>query len=176
MTLNVIKTAKKGMEAYLESLEPSLVFQLKELLGKLPFKLDQGFEPALIQAIHFEYEPEYFDIVCYPIGVPSEVIIVSQHKQYSYLYPDELKAGFYQWLAGIEKSQASELEEQFLNLTYDLFEQWFNRCWDAAKIANPAIRGFLSVHDTSYITDLDRKVIVRDFEIEQQFKEEKKND
>ena len=47
------------------------------------------------------------------------------------------------------------MREALNSLMTELYVAWFSAAWKTARKAAPSIRGFLSVHDTIWRTDLD---------------------
>jgi uncharacterized protein YfaT (DUF1175 family) len=52
------------------------------------------------------------------------------------------------------KLLACDLEADIEELRNELFEAWFVRVWKKAVKPSPKTRGFISIHDTSWIRDL----------------------
>jgi len=54
------------------------------------------------------------------------------------------------------------MEKELREYKYKAFEDWFADCWDNAK-GNTKLKGFFSIHDTMWVTNLvDRMKVSED--------------
>ena len=159
MTLESVKIA---LTKFLDTQSQSLINEVKTLLQNLDFDYYDGYNQDNISAIKFEYEFSAFDLVAYPVDknyqVAGDIKLLLTDKQYDYFFPDNIEEDF---LAQVDEPKRLEIGQEVREYKYKAFEKWFADCWDKAK-GNTKIKGFFSIHDTMWVTNLVDRIKVRE--------------
>jgi hypothetical protein len=152
-----VEEATRCYEAVLKAKGTALAAEILRILVHRPFLLDPGVTPAEVNAISFEYEWDSFQPIAIPLnarigycgsGAPLAIIAVGEDG----LFADSVAEAV---IDAIPDANSDEVLEQLDALRTDLFERWFRATWRSVRGAAPGLRGFLSVHDTIWRTDLD---------------------
>lgn len=133
---------------------PILVESIRSILSERACRFKAGFGPSDVDAVHFEYEWTDFSLVA---------CALNRARGY---------CGLGIVMTSVNPPFDPEIEERFLASAPDedeaadvlrllcepLFERWFFDAWKEARLVAPGLRGFYSIHDTNYVTDLDSGV------------------
>ncbi|WP_025136730.1 hypothetical protein [Achromobacter sp. DH1f] len=147
-----INEANKSFAAALRKQNKALIGTIQRLLQERPFSLDKGVSKETVDAIHFEYDWESFAPVAIPLntrsgycgrGLPLALPAP--------LIPPAVDAALDEATDNEDDDFCDELREAMT----DTYVAWFQAAWRDARAVNPSLRGFLSVHDTIWRTDLD---------------------
>ncbi|EGP45538.1 hypothetical protein [Achromobacter insuavis] len=147
-----INQANASFAAMLRTRDKALISAIQRLLRERPFTLDPGVAPETVDAIHFEYDWESFAPVAIPLntrsgycgrGLPLALP--------SPLIPPDVDAALTDAMDDEDDDFCDELREKMT----ETYIAWFQAAWHDARAANRDVRGFLSVHDTLWRTDLD---------------------
>jgi hypothetical protein len=151
MTVNTIKS---DISKFLATQSHSLTKEISSLLDTLDFDYNENCGRENVAAIKFEYEFSSFDIVAYPLdkqyNVIGDIKILLAEKQYAEFFPDDLEEAF---LRQVIPEERSGIEKELREYKYKSFEDWFADCWNKAK-GDTHLYGFLSFHDTMWVTNL----------------------
>jgi hypothetical protein len=151
MTVNTIKS---DLSKFLAAQSHSLIMEISSLLHTLDFDYNDKNGRDDVAAIKFEYEFSSFDIVAYPVdkhyNVIGDIKILLEEKQYEEFFPDDIEETF---LTQIIPEERSGIEKELREYKYKSFEDWFANCWSKAK-GNSHVKGFFSIHDTMWVTNL----------------------
>jgi hypothetical protein len=136
-TAMTLDEATTQLQAVLNAKTSRLVAEIQRMIVQRPFLLNEGVPKAAVNGIHFEYEWDSF----LPIACPLNTTI-------GYCGGGEPLALF------------ADDEDQLFPTTIgravtQMYCSWFAAAWKLARSADPAMRGFLSVHDTIWRTELD---------------------
>ncbi|MES2205899.1 MAG: hypothetical protein V4525_03770 [Pseudomonadota bacterium] len=155
-----IDEAQKRIKKILDQKTPLLIKKLSKFLNDLPFEvLDHAISKNDIDAIYFEYESDSLTPIACPLN--SKVGYCGAGEVVEILNPDEDQLFPYEYFFDLIKScsndQKEAFEESLFSLQANMYEQWFIDCWKQTRNLRPSIRGFISIHDSSYCIDLDSK-------------------
>jgi hypothetical protein len=157
MTTVNIDEARMQYEAVLAAKTAPFAAVLRRTIVERPFALDPGVVATAVDAIHFEYEWDSFLPVACPLntksgycgrGEPLALFSPEEHQ----LFPDAIDQAQF---AALPDADPDEIGDLLSALKTELYVGWFVSVWKAIRNAAPGIRGFLSVHDTVWRTDLD---------------------
>ncbi|WP_241047736.1 hypothetical protein [Achromobacter xylosoxidans] len=147
-----INEASTSFAAMLRKQNGALIDEIQRLLRERPFTLDQGVCREAVDAIHFEYDWESFAPVAIPLntrcgycGRGLRLALPSP------LIPPQVDAALTEAMDNEDDDFGDELRE----IMTETYIAWFQAAWRDARDANRDVRGFLSVHDTIWRTDLD---------------------
>lgn len=147
-----INQANASFAAMLRKQDKALISAIQRLLRERPFTLDPGVSPETVDAIHFEYDWESFAPVAIPLntrsgycgrGLPLALP--------SPFIPPDVDAALTDAMDNEDDDFCDELREKMT----ETYIAWFQAAWRDARATNRDVRGFLSVHDTLWRTDLD---------------------
>ncbi len=147
-----INDANQAFAAQLQQQNKALISKIQWLLQERPFTLDPGASREIVDAIHFEYDWESFAPVAIPLntrsgycgrGLPLALPAP--------LIPPAVDAALDEAMDNEDDDFGDDVREA-MTATY---VAWFQAAWREARAAAPSLRGFLSVHDTIWRTDLD---------------------
>ncbi len=148
---------KAKIDEILKEKSSILVAEIKRMIKDRPFVLDQGITKELINGIHFEYEWESFLPIACPLNTitgycgAGEPLALFQRGE-DQLFPSNIEEYCIQSLV---TSEYESTEELIRALQTKKYREWFLACWKLAREVDPTMRGFWSVHDTIWRTDLD---------------------
>jgi hypothetical protein len=148
-----LPSLRPSIRAQLDAKSAALAAALRDVLANHAFHFADGSGPADVEAIRFEYASDTFESTAYPIhrtrgccgdGLPLSAIepVFDRSAEEEYLGS----------VGEHERDDASEALDEVKKA--DLL-RWFTAGWRQVRSAAPAIRGFLSVHDSTWVTDLD---------------------
>ena len=152
-----IEEAAKCYAAALKAKSTALAAEIIRILVHRPFVLDPGVTATQVDAISFEYEWDSFQTIALPLnartgycggGAPLAIVAVGEDG----LFADSVAQAV---VDAIADANPDEVLHQLGALRTDLFKRWFCATWRRVRGAAPGLRGFLSVHDTIWRTDLD---------------------
>lgn len=147
-----INEANQSFAAGLRRQNEALIGEIQRLLGERPFTLDQGVSRETVDAIHFEYDWESFAPVAIPLNTRSGYCGRGLRLALQYpLIPPDVDAALTEAMDNEDDDFGDELREMMT----ETYLAWFQAAWRDARDANREVRGFLSVHDTIWRTDLD---------------------
>lgn len=147
-----INEANQSFAAGLRRQNEALIGEIQRLLGERPFTLDQGVSRETVDAIHFEYDWESFAPVAIPLNTRSGYCGRGLRLALQYpLIPPDVDAALTEAMDNEDDDFGDELREMMT----ETYLAWFQAAWREARDANREVRGFLSVHDTIWRTDLD---------------------
>jgi hypothetical protein len=135
----------------------ALAEALRQVVAERPFALDPGVSIDTVDAVHFEYEWDSFQPVAIPLNAGTGYCGRGQRLAVlpageSWLFPEAIDHAV---AAAAPEIDPLDLGDELGELKTRLFTEWFIAVWREIRGAAPAIRGFLSVHDTIWRTDLD---------------------
>lgn len=141
----------------LDAKMPVLVSEIRRLIVDCPFTLDSGVLKTSVDGIHFEYDWSTFIPVACPIdtsiGYCGSVETLSLLSEYeTELLPPSLEENV---LQSVPESERQATQDRLDATITEVYCDWFENGWRLARSARPHMRGFLSVHDTIWRTDLD---------------------
>ena len=143
--------------AVLAERTPALADALRWVIVERPFTLDPGVSLDTVDAVHFEYAWDSFQPVAIPLNTGTgycgrgwKLAVLPAGE--SRLFPEEIEQAV---AAATPEADPLDLDDELDELKSGLFIQWFIAIWRQTRRAAPTIRGFLSVHDTIWRTDLD---------------------
>jgi len=149
--------ARLYLQAAFDAMTPVLIAEIQRTLVDLPFVLDSGATRSSIDGIHFEYEWDSFQTVACPLNTATgycglgALLELTRSANQSLIATDLEEA----LLRSTRDSDEDTMREAFSSLATELYLAWFMSGWKLARGIQPSIRGFLSVHDTIWRTDLD---------------------
>jgi hypothetical protein len=152
-----IEEATRRYAAALKAKSTALAAEILRILVHRPFVLDPGVSPTEVDALSFEYEWDSFRTIALPLnartgycggGVPVAIVAVGEDG----LFADSVAEAV---IDAMSDADPDEVLDRLDTLRTDLFERWFCNTWRRVRGAAPGLRGFLSVHDTIWRTDLD---------------------
>ncbi|CAB3811214.1 hypothetical protein LMG26842_00121 [Achromobacter dolens] len=147
-----INEAHQSFAAGLRRQNEALIGEIQRLLRERPFTLDQGVSWETVDAIHFEYDWESFAPVAIPLNTRSGYCGRGLRLALQYpLIPPDVDAALTEAMDNEDDDFGDELREMMT----ETYLAWFQAAWRDARDANREVRGFLSVHDTIWRTDLD---------------------
>lgn len=147
-----INEANQSFAAGLRRQNEALIGEIQRLLRERPFTLDQGVSRETVDAIHFEYDWESFAPVAIPLNTRSGYCGRGLRLALQYpLIPPDVDAALTEAMDNEDDDFGDELRE----IMTETYLAWFQTAWRDARDANREVRGFLSVHDTIWRTDLD---------------------
>lgn len=147
-----INEANQSFAAGLRRQNEALIGEIQRLLRERPFTLDQGVSWETVDAIHFEYDWESFAPVAIPLNTRSGYCGRGLRLALQYpLIPPDVDAALTEAMDNEDDDFGDELREMMT----ETYLAWFQAAWRDARDANREVRGFLSVHDTIWRTDLD---------------------
>lgn len=163
----VLKQFKEDWLNYLKRNTALLVVDLQRMLQSPVFKYNKGASLNNVAAIFFEYEYDYFDIACWPVDkkggpiaaplfYPSDKSGAKQTKKskWNSFYPEKLWADFERFIEANEDNE-DDIRDNYDEMRSTVFEKWFIRCWQKAAKGKKSFPAFLSIHDSSFKTDLN---------------------
>jgi hypothetical protein len=134
-----------------------LVSEIKRLIVDLPFSMDSGFSKTSVDGIHFQYDALSFLPVACPLntstgycGSAEPLALLSQYE--AELLPLSLEEDV---LDAVAESDREAVRDRLDAIMTESYCDWFASGWQLARSVSPRMRGFLSVHDTIWRTDLD---------------------
>jgi hypothetical protein len=143
-------------ELALDAKLPVLVAEIQRVIVDLPFDL-ADVPKSSVDAIHFEYDFPSFLPVAIPLNAttgycaPGELLsLLSQFE--TDLVPEGFRGEVLEEIAEQDQDEALNALNDAMD---EMYRDWFARCWQLARAANPRIRGFLSIHDLTSRLDLD---------------------
>lgn len=132
----------------------TLIASIRAILSERACRFKPGFGPSDVDAVHFVYEWHDFSLVACALnrtrGYCGLGIVMSAVNP---PFDPAIEEHFQESAADATDARRSILESQF-----SLFEPWFIDAWKAARVVAPDLRGFFSIEDTNYVTDLDSGV------------------
>lgn len=144
-------------ELTLDAKLPVLVAEIRRVIVDLPFDLDDDIARSSIDGIHFEYDFPSFLPVAIPLDTttgycaPGELLsLLSQFE--TDLVPEGFRGEVLETIAEEDQDEVLDALDDAMD---EMYRDWFARCWQLARTANPRIRGFLSIHDLTSRLDLD---------------------
>ncbi|MFA1686415.1 hypothetical protein [Achromobacter dolens] len=147
-----INEANQSFAAGLRRQNEALIGEIQRLLRERPFTLDQGVSRETVDAIHFEYDWESFTPVAIPLNTRSGYCGRGLRLALQYpLIPPDVDAALTEAMDNEDDDFGDELREMMT----ETYLAWFQTAWRDGRDANREVRGFLSVHDTIWRTDLD---------------------
>ena len=147
-----INEASTSFAAMLRKQNEALTGEIQRLLRERPFTLDQGVSRETVDAIHFEYDWESFTPVAIPLNTRSGYCGRGLRLALQYpLIPPDVDAALTEAMDNEDDDFGDELRE----IMTETYFAWFQSAWRDARDANREVRGFLSVHDTIWRTELD---------------------
>lgn len=147
-----INEASTSFAAMLRKQNEALIGEIQRLLRERPFTLDQGVSREIVDAIHFEYDWESFTTVAIPLNTRSGYCGRGLRLALQYpLIPPDVDAALTEAMDNEDDDFGDELRE----IMTETYLAWFQSAWRDARDANREVRGFLSVHDTIWRTELD---------------------
>lgn len=147
-----INEASTSFAAMLRKQNEALTGEIQRLLRERPFTLDQGVSRETVDAIHFEYDWESFTPVAIPLNTRSGYCGRGLRLALQYpLIPPDVDAALTEAMDNEDDDFGDELRE----IMTETYLAWFQSAWRDARDANREVRGFLSVHDTIWRTELD---------------------
>ena len=147
-----INEANQSFAAGLRRQNEALIGEIQRLLRERPFTLDQGVSRETVDAIHFEYDWESFAPVAIPLNTRSGYCGRGRRLALQYpLIPPDVDAALTEAMDNEDDDFGDELRE----IMTETYLAWFQAAWRDARDANREVRGFLSVHDPIWRSDLD---------------------
>ncbi|MCV6902288.1 MAG: hypothetical protein NTT76_06220 [Achromobacter xylosoxidans] len=146
-----INEANQSFAAMLRKQNEALIGEIQRLLRERSFTLDRGVSREAVDAIHFEYDWESFAPVAIPLNTRSGYCGRGLRLALSPLIPPDVDAALTEAMDNEDDDFGDELRE----IMTETYIAWFQAAWRDARDANRDVRGFLSVHDTIWRTDLD---------------------
>ncbi len=147
-----IDEANRSFAAMLRKQNKALISEIQRLLQARPFTLDQGVSADTVDAIHIEYDWESFAPVAIPLNTRSGYCGRGLRLALpSPLIPPEVDAALAEAMDNEDDDFGDELRDKMT----ETYTAWFQAAWRDARAVNRDMRGFLSVHDTLWRTDLD---------------------
>ena len=126
----------------------TLIASIRTILSERACRFKPGFSPSDVDAIHFVYASDDFSLVA---------CALSRTRGYCGLglVMSAVNPPFDPAIeACVQEGAAADLDS-IMELQFSLFEPWFIDAWKEARVVAPELRGFFSIHDTNYVTDLD---------------------
>ena len=127
---------------------------LRRLLTDLPF---EGVAANEVDAIRFEYD--YPSFVPMALAVNRRLGYVGAAEPVDVLAPGEGSVFDRAWqtryVETLPEDDQANVGDELDWLQMARFEAWFRDCWAAIRDARPGLRGFIAIHDSSRLTDLD---------------------
>ncbi len=146
-----ISQAIKAFRASLEEHSPTLTGEIQRLTEDRPFIMNEGVSKDAIDAIHFEYEWDSYLPVAFPLNTSSDYCGQGiSLKSLADLIPSAVRSALDDAMDNEDDDFCEELREAMT----DAYIAWFKATWKAVSTSSPHMRGFLSVHDTIWRTDL----------------------
>lgn len=146
-----INEANLSFAAMLGKQTQALISEIQRMLRERPFALAQGVSKESVDAIHFEYDWESFAPVAIPLNTRSGYCGRGLRLALPPLIPPDVDAALTEAMDNEDDDFGDELRE----IMTETYIAWFQAAWRDARDANRDVRGFLSVHDTIWRTDLD---------------------
>ena len=152
-----IEEAKSKIQAALDAKTSLLVAEIRRLIVDRPFVLSPGATKSSINGIHFEYDWSSFHTVACPLNTSTGYCgsgepLTNVYREDEYLIPAEIEEAV---LQATPDSDQEAIQDSLDSLATEAFRRWFAAGWKIARDADSSVRGFLSVHDTIWRTDLD---------------------
>ena len=119
----------------LEAKSARLIAEIKRMLTTKPFLLDDGTTKEDVDGIDFAYDSDSWVPIACPLNTRTGYCGAGETL-------DLLDAGEDESFPETEDAERRYIE-------------WFMRCWAEGRTAAPGVRGFVSMHDSSWRTDLD---------------------
>jgi hypothetical protein len=153
----LLAAAKVNVQAALDARTPVLIAEIQRMLVDRPFVLNSGAAKSSIDGIHFEYEWDSFQTVACPLNTLTGycgrgALLKLTRESEAPLVPAEIEDAV---LRATQASDEDTVREALTALATDAFLAWFAAGWKLARGIEQSVRGFLSVHDTLWRTDLD---------------------
>ncbi len=147
-----ITQAIKTFKVSLEEHSPILTSEIQRLTVKRPFIMNESVSKDAIDAIHFEYEWDSYQPVAIPLNTGSGYCGQSiSLESLANLIPSAVESALDDAMDDEDDDFGDELREAMTNA----YVAWFKATWQAVSCCSSNMRGFLSVHDTIWRTDLD---------------------
>ena len=149
--------ARAKIDAILEGKTSILVAEIKRMIIDRPFVLDRGITKDQINGIHFEYEWDSFLPIACPLNTitgycgAGEPLALFERGE-DQLFPTSIEEDC---LNSVAATEHESIERLIHALQTERYREWFLASWKLARDVNPSMRGFWSVHDSIWRTDLD---------------------
>ncbi len=151
--------ANKAFIASLHDHTLALANDIGRLLVERPFSLVAGATRETMDAIHFEYDWESFRPVALPLNTGTGYCGKGLPLAFpATLIPSTVEAALTEAMDNEDDDFCDELRDSMT----DAYVIWFRTTWQSSRHVAPDIRGFLSVHDTIWRTDLDTGEVFRE--------------
>jgi hypothetical protein len=156
-TAMTLDEATTQLQAVLNAKTSRLVAEIQRMIVQRPFLLNEGVPKAAVNGIHFEYEWDSFLPIACPLnttigycggGEPLALFADDEDQ----LFPTTIGRAVLEATPMADRESVQELLDSVMTQMYC---SWFAAAWKLARSADPAMRGFLSVHDTIWRTELD---------------------
>lgn len=152
-TLSFSSQARLAVQAALDAKSSELVAEIRRMVVDRPFLLNASSTKSSINGIHFVYAWDSFQTVACPLntstGYCGRGALLRLTRD-----PNEPLVNGLALSLGQPSDEGAQQDELGALLT-EVFCCWFSAAWQLARTIDPSIRGFLSVHDTIWRTDLD---------------------
>jgi hypothetical protein len=127
---------------------------LRHLLADLPF---EGVSAGEVDAIRFEYD--YPSFVPVALAVNGRTGYVGEFEMVDLLVPGEHsvfdRGRLDRYVETLSEDEQADVRDELDWLQMARYEAWFRECWAAVRGTRPAVRGLISIHDSSWVMDLD---------------------
>jgi hypothetical protein len=159
-----LEAAKLNVQAALDAKTQILIAEIQRMLVDRPFALNSGASKASIDGIHFEYAWDSFQTVACPLNTSTGYcgrgsLLKLTRSPNLPLVPTDVEEAL---LRSAHAADEGSVREAFTELATEVFLAWFTSGWQLARGIEPSVRGFLSVHDTIWRTELDTGEEFRD--------------
>lgn len=154
--MDINEAREKYKEALAEKAQV-LLSEISRMLCERPFLLDPGVTKQDVDGIHFEYEYDSFVPVACPLNIKTgycgggEVLLLTSNGEVG-LFPNSIDEAV---LASAADDEEDAVMEALDEVKTDCYFLWFTEGWKKVRHLAPEVRGFLSIHDTIWRTDLD---------------------
>lgn len=143
---------KSKLQTALKENDASLLAQLKKLLAPNAFELNEGATEKDIQAIHLIYSYPEYSIIAFPVHKKLGYCGKGYKLKYKALFDKKMIREF---LKAQPKEEREDAQSDVDMLRGELLEACFVKAWKKAVKASPKTRGFMSIHDTIWVRDLN---------------------
>jgi hypothetical protein len=178
-----LKHLNVELKNYLEETKGQLVADLVQLLKGENVNYLDGKAKTDIEALYFEYEYDYLDIMVWAVDKTGEIVtdtviltkqrknLVNESENWNSFLPEKI------WKIASDFQEKHENDEDWDDLweeyegeKYEMFEFWFFDCWKAASAKTEnRVNAYFSVHDTYFKTDLNTFKTINDDEIAERY-------
>jgi hypothetical protein len=127
------------------------------MIVERPFLLDDDVSKEYINGIHFEYEWDSFLPIACPLNTKTgycgggEPLALFKEGE-DQLFPKMITRDA---LGSTPEIEREALRDQLSSMMTQKYVEWFMDCWKQVRHVAPKMRGFVSVHDTTWRVDLD---------------------